>query len=90
MVSNKTKTYITLFIGFVVAFFVFCLDQGGGFDRIHPYRSFLVEEVLNDIFKIDRDIGEVIWWILFIAFIYSWWKLRNCISNVLMKIHKKV
>jgi hypothetical protein len=88
--SNKTKTYITLFIGFVVAFFVFCLDQRGGFERVDPYYSFLVEEVLNDIFGIDRDIGEVIWWILLIAFIYSWWKLRNCISNVLMKIHKKV
>jgi hypothetical protein len=91
MDNQKIKTYITLFIGILIATIVFFIDRGGdlGLRNADPYYSLLVKQ-LKSFFGIDRDIGSIIWWILLLSFLYFWWKLRNKITNLLMKVHKKV
>ena len=91
MENKKLSTYITLIIGIAVAFYVFFLDRNGGFERINsPYYSYLVNDLLDDTLKIDDDIAEILWWPLLILFLWSWWSLRNCISSVLNRFHKKI
>ena len=88
---KKLSTYITLVIGLAVAFYVFFLDRNGEFDRINnPYYSYLVQRFLDSKIGMDDDFATLIWWPLIISFGWSWWSLRNCISAVLSKFHKKV
>ena len=93
MENKKLSTYITLIIGLVVAFYVFFLDRYG-YDEFtftsNPHKSYLVQYFLDDTLGMDDDFATILWWILFALFVWSWWSLRNCISAVLNKFHKKV
>ena len=93
MDNKKLSTYITLIIGLVVAFYVFFLDRSGVREfsfTSNPYHSYLVQRFLDDTIGMDDDFATLLWWPLIILFGWSWWSLRNCISAVLNKFHKKV
>ena len=91
---KKLSTYITLIIGIFVGFYVFFLDRNGYYRNLeltsNPHNSYLVQLFLDDTLGMDDDIATIVWWILFVLFVWSWWSLRNCISVILNKFHKKV
>jgi hypothetical protein len=89
MDKKKLTTYLTLLIGLIVIMIVFFLERKGfGFST--RLRDTYFYQEMRYTFDLNRKFAELVWWLLLLSFSYSWWSLRNCISNVLLKFHKGI
>ena len=92
MDKKKLTTYLTLLIGLIVIMIVFFLERKGfGFKTNFNRTKF--EDVFNGGtlgFIFGRGGPEMMWWLLLGSFTFSWWRLRGCIANVLLKLHKGI
>ena len=92
MDKKKISIYLTLLICLLVIMIVFFLERKGfKFTTVFYKTKFRYEfdsGILGFIF--GRNGPEMMWWLLLGSFTYSWWRLRNCIANILLKFHKGI
>jgi len=89
MDKKKITAYLTLLIGLIVIMIVFFLERKG-FDFSTRLRDTYFYKEMRSTFGLKGDMIDLTWWILLISFSYSWWRLRDCISSILLKFHKGI
>ena len=87
MYTRKIASYFTIALGVLIVLIVFFLNRKV-FGFTTDFDRTLFESVMDDIF--EQGFSYFLWWVFFISFIYSWWSLRNKITDLLLKFHKKV
>jgi len=92
MDARKIASYLTIILGIIIILIVFFFSSRG-FELTTRFHHSLFEMVMEDAFGLNyrsRDFAHFLWWLLLISFTYSWWSLRNKITDLLLKFHKKV
>ena len=89
MEKKKIVTYLTLLLGLIVISIVFFLERKG-FNFSTRLRDTYFYYEMRYTFELNRKFTELVWWLLLVSFSYSWWSLRDCISNILLKFHKGI
>jgi hypothetical protein len=92
MDARKIASYLTIILGIIIILIVFFLRYRG-FEFTTRNDQTLFVDVMDGILDLHyRDHGfyYFLWWLLLISFTYSWWSLRNKITDLLLKFHKKV
>ena len=92
MDARKIASYLTIILGIIIILIVFFFSRGG-FELTTRFHHSLFEMIMEDVFGLNyrsRDFNHFLWWLLLISFTYSWWSLRNKITDLLLKFHKKV
>tara|TARA_R110001592_G_scaffold53514_1_gene164034 strand:+ start:37 stop:306 length:270 start_codon:yes stop_codon:yes gene_type:complete len=89
MDSKKIASYLTLIFGiFIIAIVFFLHSEDFSFTTNLNLTYF--DRVFYRKFGLGSDLIKFMWWILLIGFTFSWWRLRNKITNLLLKFHTKV
>ena len=89
MDKKKFVTYLTLLLGLIVISIVFFLERKG-FNFSNRLCDIYFYYEMRYTFELNRKFTELVWWLLLVSFSYSWWSLRDCISNILLKFHKGI
>ena len=92
MDTRKIASYLTIILGIIIILIVFFFSSRG-FELTTRFYPSLFRVVMEDAFGLNyrsRDFTHFLWWLLLISFTYSWWSLRNKITDLLLKFHKKV
>jgi len=89
MDSKKIASYLTLIFGIFIIAIVFFLHKAD-FSFTTNLNLTYFDRVFDRKFDLDSDLIKFMWWILLIGFTFSWWRLRNKITNLLLKFHTKV
>ena len=89
MDKKKFGTYLTLLLGLIVISIVFFLERKG-FNFSTRLRDTYFYKEMRYNFGLNSKFTGLVWWSLLASFSYSWWSLRDCITNVLLKFHKGI